>query len=113
MYSRAEEVCPYTTPQSVMPSWAPISSMADWGTAISGVKSRTLFWNFPALATMKSLAVKLDTYLSMSKPLVKFTVTVSSTTARDREVIVTAVLPRLRPRLAQAMASREDPPAPL
>ena len=62
---------------------------------------------------MKSLAVKLDTYLSMSKPLVKFTVTVSSTTARDREVIVTAVLPRLRPRLAQAMAGREDRPAPL
>ena len=45
----------------------------------------------------------------MSKPLVKFTVTVSSTTARDRDVTVTAVLPRLRPRLAQAMESRETP----
>ena len=45
----------------------------------------------------------------MSKPLVKFTVTVSSTTARDRDVTVTAVLPRLRPRLAQAMDSRDTP----
>ena len=78
-------------------------SMACWGTAMSGVKSRTLVWSFPAPATMKSLAVKLDTYLSMSKPLVRFTVTVSSTTARDRERTVTTVLPRLRPRLAQAM----------
>ena len=51
----------------------------------------------------------MDTYLSMSKPLVKFTVTVSSTTARDRDVTVTAVLPRLRPRLAQAMDSRDTP----
>ena len=58
---------------------------------------------------MKSLAVKLDTYLSMSKPPAKVTVTVSSTTARDRESTVTTVLPRLRPRLAQAMEKRETP----
>ena len=48
----------------------------------------------------------------MSKPLAKFTVTVSSTTAREREVTVTAVLLRLRPRLAQAMDSRDTPPRP-
>ena len=76
---------------------------------ISVLKMSPPVWNWPASATMKSLTVKLDTYLSMSKPLVKFTVTVSSTTARDRDVTVTAVLPRLRPRLAQAMDSRDTP----
>ena len=83
--------------------------MTDWGMPISVLKMSPPVWNWPASATMKSLAVKLDTYLSMSKPLVKFTVTVSSTTARDRDVTVTAVLPRLRPRLAQAMDSRDTP----
>ena len=50
----------------------------------------------------------------MSKPLAKVTVMVSSTTARHRESTVTTVLPRFRPRLAQAMESRGDPlPRPL
>ena len=54
---------------------------------------------------MKSLAVKLATYLSISKPPAKLTVTVSNTTARDNERMVTTVLPRLLPRLAQAMVN--------
>ena len=58
---------------------------------------------------MKSLAVKLETYLSMSKPRVMVAVMVSNTTARDREITVIALLPRLRPRLAQAMENRETP----
>ena len=76
--------------------------MTDWGTACSAL-NRVLVWNFPALATMKSLAVKLDTYLSISKPPAKFTVTVSSTTASDSDSTVTTVFPLLRPRLAQAI----------
>ena len=76
--------------------------MADCGKACSSLNT-VLVWNFPALATMKSLAVKLDTYLSISKPPAKFTVTVSSTTAKDRESTVTTVFPLLRPRLAQAI----------
>ena len=59
---------------------------------------------------MKSLAVKLATYLSISKLLAKVAVTFSSTTASAREVMVTAVLTRLRPRLARAMDSRDTPP---
>ena len=43
----------------------------------------------------------------MSKPRERVTVAVSSTTARDSDSTVTAVLPRLRPRFAQAMESRE------
>ena len=58
---------------------------------------------------MKSLAVKAAIYLSMSKPLAKVTVMVSSTTAKHRESTVTTVLPRFRPRLAQAMENRETP----
>lgn len=48
-------------------------------------------------------------YLSMSKELVRVTVRVSSTTAKDRDTTVTTVLPLLRPRLARAMAGRETP----
>ena len=51
----------------------------------------------------------MDTYLSISKPPVKVTVRVSSTTARVRDSTVRKVLPRLRPRLAQAMEKRETP----
>ena len=101
-YSSAGAVMPYTTPLSVTPPRALMASMADRGKACSAL-NRVLVWNLPALATIKSLAVKLDTYLSISKPPAKFTVTVSSTTARDSESTVTAVLPLLRPRLAQAM----------
>ena len=58
---------------------------------------------------MKSLAVNLEMYLSMSKPPVKVTVRVSRTTARDNDKMVITVLLRLRPRLAQAMDSKETP----
>ena len=76
---------------------------------MSGLNTSPPVWKCPASARMKSLAVKAAIYLSMSKPLAKVTVMVSSTTARHRESTVTTVLPRFRPRLAQAMESRETP----
>ena len=79
------------------------------GTPISSLKASPPVWNWPASARIKSLAVKLDTYLSMSKPPVKVTVSVSSTTARVNDNTVMKVLPRLRPRLAQAMERRDTP----
>ena len=94
----------------MMPPWALISSTSVWGRAISPLKKSPPVWNWPASATMKSLAVKLAIYLSISKLLAKVAVTFSSTTARAREVMVTAVLPRLRPRLARAIESRDTPP---
>ena len=55
----------------------------------------------------KSLETNMARYLSMSKPRERVTVAVSSTTARDSDSTVTAVLPLLRPRFAQAMDSKD------
>ena len=81
--------------------------MADSGSASFEENSSRLVWNCPAPAIRKSLETKFARYLSMSKLPENVTVTVSSTTARDRDSTVTAVLPRLRPRFAHAMDSGE------
>ena len=43
------------------------------------------------------------TYLSISKPLARLTVSISSTTERDREMTVTVVFPLFLPKLAKAI----------
>ena len=79
------------------------------------LSSKTSTNSSPSItATAKAggqVTIKAETTIGAKKYAaeVKFTVTVSSTTARDRDVTVTAVLPRLRPRLAQAMDSRDTP----
>ena len=90
-----------------MPPWASMVSMTDWGTAISALNVSPPVWNWPASATIKSLAVNCAIYLFISNPLVKVTARWSSTTASDRDRMVMVVLPRLRPRLAQAMEKRD------
>ena len=73
------------------------------------LSSKTSTNSSPSItATAKAggqVTIKAETTIGAKKYAaeVKFTVTVSSTTARDRDVTVTAVLPRLRPRLAQAI----------